>query len=257
MILSRLFWTLSDGWTMFRRNLKHILRHPDSLFMSIALPIILMLMFVFVFGGAIQTGSEYVNYIVPGIIITCVGYGSSTTAMSVCQDMVGGLFDRFRSMPIHPSSLLVGHVAGSFIRNVISTALVILVALLVGFRPTAGWLDWLSAIGYLSLFLLSISWLSVVFGLLARSVETSSSFSFFIMFLPYVSSAFVPTETMPSWLHGFADNQPMTPLIETLRGLLIGTPIGKNSLSAIVWFGILLVVSFAASMIIFNRRKRV
>lgn len=257
MILSRLLWTLSDGWTMFRRNLKHIFRHPDSLFMSIALPIILMLMFVFVFGGAIQTGSAYVNYIVPGIIITCVGYGSSTTAMGVCQDMVGGLFERFRSMPIHPSSLLVGHVAGSFVRNVISTALVIVVALLVGFRPNAGWLEWLSVIGYLSLFLLSISWLSVVFGLLAKSVETASSFSFFIMFLPYISSAFVPTETMPSWLHGFADNQPMTPLIETLRGLLIGTPIGENSWLAIAWFGILLIVSFTASMIIFRRRKRV
>ncbi|WP_078382445.1 ABC transporter permease [Sutcliffiella halmapala] len=249
-------WALHDGWVMFRRNLKHIFRNPESLMVSIFLPVMMMLLFVFVFGGAIQTGTEYVNYIVPGIIITCVGYGSSMTAMSVTQDMVGGLFDRFRSMPIHPSSLLVGHVAGSFVRNMISTTLVILVAVLVGFRPNASFIEWLGALGLLSLFLLSISWLSVIFGLLAKNIETASAFSFIIMFAPYISSAFVPTETMPSWLHAFAENQPMTPLIDTLRGLLIGTPIGNHAWLAIVWFGGILLVSFVVAMVIFKRRNR-
>jgi ABC-2 type transport system permease protein len=253
---SKLFWTLSDGWVMFRRSFKHIFRNPESLFISIGLPVILMLMFVFVFGGAIDTGTHYVNYIVPGIIITCVGYGSSMTAVSVCQDMVGGLFERFRSMPIHPSALLVGHVAGSFVRNTMSTTLVILVALLVGFRPNAGWLEWLGAIATLSLFLLSMSWLAVVFGLLAKSIETATSFTFLIMFLPYVSSAFVPTDTMPNWLQAFAVHQPMTPLIETARGLLIGTPLGNNAWVTIFWFGGLMIIAFVAAIIIFERRKK-
>lgn len=251
------YWFISDSWTMSKRNFKHIFRNPESLFINIGLPVILMLMFVYVFGGAIQTGSDYINYVVPGIIITCVGYASSMTAISVCQDMTGGLFDRFRSMPIHPSSLLTGHVAGSFVRNMISTTLVIFVAVLIGFRPDASFLDWLAVIGFLSLFLFAISWLSVIFGLLAKSVETASSFTFIIMFAPYVSSAFVPTHTMPDWLHFFADNQPMTPLIETLRGLLIGMPIGNNDWLTVGWFGGLLIISVIIASIIFQRRKKV
>lgn len=255
MNFSALRWGISDGWVMLRRNLKHIFRNPESLFISIILPIVLMLMFVYVFGGAIQIGTEYVNYVVPGIIIICVGYGSSMTAVSVCQDKVGGLFDRLRSIAIHPSALLVGHVAGSYVRNMISTTLVFIVALLVGFRPEAGMLDWLGVIAVLSLFMLAISWLAVIFGLIAGNVETASAFTFFLMFLPYVSSAFVPTETMPSWLHFVAVNQPMTPLIETLRGFLIGTPIGSNAWLSIAWFGSLLVLSVIGAVVVFNRQN--
>ena len=254
MNFSSILWGFSDGWEMFKRNLKHIFRNPESLFISIILPIILMLMFVYVFGGAIQIGTDYVNYVVPGIIIICVGYGSSMTAVSVCQDKVGGLFDRLRSMAIHPSALLVGHVTGSFVRNMISTTLVFIVALLVGFRPEASALHWIGVIAFLSLFMLAISWLSVIFGLIADSVETASAFTFFLMFLPYVSSAFVPTETMPSWLHFVAENQPMTPLIETLRGLLIGTPIGSNAWLSIAWFGGLLAVAAIGAVVVFNRQ---
>jgi len=253
---SRWYWAIQDGWTMSRRSFKHTFRNPESLFMSIGLPIVLMLLFVYVFGGAIQTGTDYINYVVPGVIITCVGYGSSFTAMNIAQDMIGGLFERFRSMPLLPSSLMVGHVTGSYVRNLICALLVFIVAIIIGFRPNAGLLEWLGVISILSLYLLSISWLSVVFGLLAKSVETASSFSFLIMFLPYVSSAFVPTETMPSWLHAFAENQPMTPLIETLRSLLIGTPIGNNAWLAVIWFGAIFIAAFTSAIIIFKRKKK-
>lgn len=249
-------WVVKDGWTMSRRSFKHILRSPDALFLSIGLPVVLMLMFVFVFGGAINTGTDYINYVVPGVIITCVGYASSMTAGSVAQDMVGGIFERLRSMPIKPSSLLVGHVIGSFVRNAIGAIIVFVVAVLIGFEPNAELLDWLGVVGYLSLFLLAISWLALVFGLIAKSVESASAFTFFIMFLPYISSAFVPTETMPKWLHSFAEHQPMTPLIETLRGFLTGTPIGNSAYLALLWFGSLMIVSIIIATIIFKRKKQ-
>lgn len=153
---SRLLWAASDSWVMLQRNIKHLVRNPESLFINIFLPVVLMLMFVYVFGGAIQTGTAYVNYIVPGIIIFCAGYGSSMTAVSVSQDRLGGLFERLRSMPVHPSSFMLGHVIGSFVRNAISAALVFVVAFLLGFRPEAGWLDWLGVVLLLSLFILSV-----------------------------------------------------------------------------------------------------
>ncbi|AXF55687.1 ABC transporter permease [Salicibibacter kimchii] len=252
---SKLYWTIIDGWTMSKRSLKHIFRESESLVMAIGLPVAIMVMFVYVFGGAIQTGTDYVNYVVPGVIITCVGFGSSIIALSVAQDMVGGLFERFRSMALLPSSLMVGHVIGGFVRNVIATTVAILVALLIGFQPEAGWLEWIGVIGILTLFMLSISWIFVVFGLLVKSVETANAITFPMLFLPYLSSAFVPTETMPSWIHAFAENQPMTPLIETLRGLLLGTPIGNHHWLTIAWFGGLLIVSMSAATILFKRHK--
>ncbi|WP_096438564.1 ABC transporter permease [Alteribacter populi] len=253
---SKFYWALSDGWTMSQRSLKHIFREPESLLMAIGLPVAIMVMFVYVFGGAIQTGTEYVNYVVPGVIITCAGFGSSLIAISVTQDMVGGLFERLRSMPLLPSSLMVGHVTGGFIRNAIATTVIFFVALLIGFQPNAGFIDWLGVIGLLSLFMFSLNWFFVAIGLITKSVETANAATFPMLFLPYVSSAFVPTETMPTWLHAFAENQPMTPLIETLRGLLIGTPIGNNAWLTILWFGSLLVLSFIISVAIFKRKKK-
>lgn len=253
---SKFYWALSDGWTMSQRSLKHIVREPESLLMAIGLPVAIMIMFVYVFGGAIQTGTEYVNYVVPGVIITCAGFGSSLIAISVTQDIIGGLFERLRSMPLLPSSLMVGHVTGGFIRNAIATTIIFLVAILIGFRPNAGFIEWLGIIGLLSLFMLSLNWMFVAIGLVAKSVETANAVTFPMLFLPYISSAFVPTETMPSWLHPFAENQPMTPLIETLRGLLIGTPIGTNFLLTILWFGSLLIISFIISIAIFKRKKK-
>ncbi|WP_461611206.1 ABC transporter permease [Cytobacillus kochii] len=248
-------WALRDGLTMSKRSLMHIFRDVESLLMAIALPVSIMLLFVYVFGGAIQTGTDYVNYVVPGVIITCAGFGSSLISVSVTKDMSGGLFERFRSMPLQPSSLLVGHVVGGYLRNMIATLAVFIVALLIGFRPEAGLLEWLGVIGILTLYMISINWLFVVLGLLTKNVETAGAFTFPMLFLPYLSSAFVPTNTMPVWLDAFSKHQPMTPLIEALRGLLIGTPIDYNLWLTILWFSGLLVLSYIAATLLFRRRK--
>lgn len=248
-------WALRDGLTMSKRSLMHIFRDVESLLMAIALPVSIMLLFVYVFGGAIQTGTDYVNYVVPGVIITCAGFGSSLISVSVTKDMSGGLFERFRSMPLQPSSLLVGHVVGGYLRNMIATLAVFIVALLIGFRPEAGLLEWLGVLGILTLYMISINWLFVVLGLLTKNVETAGAFTFPMLFLPYLSSAFVPTNTMPVWLDAFSKHQPMTPLIEALRGLLIGTPIDYNLWLTILWFSGLLVLSYIAATLLFRRRK--
>lgn len=251
---ARLSWAVADSLTMIQRSLRHSVRNQDALLMAVALPVLLMLLFVDVFGGAIDTGTEYVNYVVPGIILLCTGYGAASTAVAVAQDMAEGVVDRFRSLPIHSSAVLTGHVVASLARNAFSTALVIGVAVLSGFRPTAGPLRWLGTVGVLVLFVLAMSWLSVALGLLARSVEGASGFTFFVLFLPYLSSAFVPTETMPAVLRVVADHQPITPIIETLRGLLLGAPIGSSGWLAAAWCGGLLVVSYTASSVLFRRR---
>lgn len=252
---SKWIWALRDGLTMSKRSLMHIFRDVESLLMAIALPVSIMLLFVYVFGGAIQTGTDYVNYVVPGVIITCAGFGSSLISVSVTKDMSGGLFERFRSMPLQPSSLLVGHVVGGYLRNMIATLAVFIVALLIGFRPEAGLLEWLGVLGILTLYMISINWLFVVLGLLTKNVETAGAFTFPMLFLPYLSSAFVPTNTMPAWLDAFSKHQPMTPLIEALRGLLIGTPIDYNLWLTILWFSGLLVLSYIAATLLFRRRK--
>jgi ABC-2 type transport system permease protein len=248
--------TLQDAWTLFLRLFKHTLRNPETLLIGVMLPVILMLMFVYVFGGAIATGTAYVNYVVPGIIVTCVGYGTSMTAASVNLDLAKGMYERLRAMPVRPTALLLGHVANSFVRNGIGTVLVFLVALAVGFRPEASWSEWLGVLLYLALFFLAICWLAVLFGLLAGNAETAGAFAFFVMFLPYASSAFVPPETMPSWLRGFAEHQPITPLIETLRGLLVGGgPDGADAWAAAVWFGAMLIAAYAAATFVYSRKR--
>jgi len=248
------FWAVSDSLTMVARSLRLSIRNPDALVTAIALPVMLMLLFVYLFGGAIQTGTAYVNYVVPGVILLCTSFGASMTAMSVCQDMVDGIIDRFRSMDIASFAVLTGHVAATVVRNVVSTSLVIVVALLIGFRPNATVGEWVAVIGLLALFVLAMAWLSATVGLIAKTPEAASGFTFFVMFLPYVSSAFVPVETMPSWLHGFAENQPVTPIIETLRGLLLGTPIGNNGWLALGWCLGILAVFFLAATALFRRQ---
>ncbi|HYN17159.1 MAG TPA: ABC transporter permease, partial [Actinomycetes bacterium] len=220
---------------MAGRNLRLTMRQPDGLLTSLMLPVMLMLLFVYLFGGAIQTGTDYVTYVVPGVLLLCAGFGASMTAVSVSQDMTGGIIDRFRSLDVAGASVLAGHVAASVVRNLASTVLVFGVAFLIGFRPSAGPLDWLAAFGVLLLFILAISWLAAAVGLLARSPEAAGGFTFFIMFVPYPSSAFVPIDTMPTWIHGFANNQPVTPVIETMRGLLLGTPVGASPGKAVAW----------------------
>jgi ABC-2 type transport system permease protein len=240
--------------TMAARSIRLSRRTVDALVTSLMLPVMLMLMFVYLFGGAIETGGDYVTYVVPGVILLCAGFGSATTAVGVSQDMTSGIIDRFRSMDVSGAALLAGHVAASVLRNVASTVLVLGVALAIGFRPHAGALDWLAVAGVLLAFVLAVSSLAAAIGLIARSPEAANGFTFFVMFLPYASSAFVPVATMPSAIQGFARHQPVTPVIETLRGLLLGTPVGSNPWTALAWCAGILVVSVAVSGVLFRRR---
>ncbi|GAB2816409.1 multidrug efflux ABC transporter permease LieB [Actinoallomurus bryophytorum] len=246
--------TLTDSLTMAGRALRLTRRQLDALLTSLMMPILLMLVFVYLFGGAIQTGSKYVTYVVPGVLLLCAGFGSATTAVSVAGDLTGGIIDRFRSMDVSGTAVLNGHVVASAVRNLASTVIVFGVAFLIGFRPHAGPAAWLAAIGVLLAFILAISWLAAAVGVLARSAEAAGGFTFFIMFVPYASSAFVPIDTMPSWLHGFAQNQPVTPVIETLRGLLLDQPVGDSPWQALAWCGGILVASIALAAVLFRRR---
>jgi ABC-2 type transport system permease protein len=241
---------------MAARGVRLSRRNLDVLITALLLPIILMLLFVYLFGGALDTGGGYVFYVVPGVLVLCAGFGSASTAVSVSQDMHGGIIDRFRSMDVSGAALLAGHVAASVVRNMASTLLVFGVAFLIGFRSAAGPAGWLAAAGILLLFIVTISWLAAMVGLLARNPEAANGFAFILMFLPYASSAFVPIATMPSWLQGFSEHQPITPIIESVRGLLNGTPVGDAPWLAIGWcFGIL-AVSIALSGFAFRHRTR-
>ena len=243
-----------DSLVMVARCLRLSRRTLDALIMSLVLPVMLMLLFVYLFGGAIQTGGDYVQYVVPGVILLSAGFASAQTAVSVAQDMQGGIIDRFRSMDIGGPAVLAGHVVASVARNVVSTVVVFGVALLIGFRPTAGLTQWLAAAGVLLAFMLAISWLSAAMGLLAGNPEAAAGFTFFVAFLPYPSSAFVPVQTMPAWLHGVANHQPVTPVIETVRGHLLGLPVGTHAWVALAWCAGILVASVALSAVLFRRR---
>jgi ABC-2 type transport system permease protein len=190
------------------------------------------------------------------VILLCAGFGAASTAVAVAQDMTGGIIDRFRSLDVPGIAVIAGHVAASVARNVVSTALVFAVAFLIGFRPHAEAPRWLAAAGVLLLFVLAISWLAAAAGVLARSAEAANGFTFLVMFLPYPSSAFVPIDTMPSWLRGLAQHQPCTPVIETIRGMLLGTPVGHTPWIALAWCAGIIAVSVAACGVLFRRRTR-
>jgi ABC-2 type transport system permease protein len=245
---------VSDTATMIGRTVRLSRRQLDALLTSIMLPVILMLLFVYLFGGAINTGTRYVTYVVPGVILLCAGFGAANTAIGVSQDLKGGIVDRLRSMDVGGGAVLTGHVVASVLRNTVSTGLVLGVACLIGFRPHADAPHWLAAAGVLLLFVLGISWLSAAMGLLAGSAEAASGFTFLVMFLPYPSSAFVPIDTMPHWLRAFARNQPCTPVIETIRGLLLGTPVGRAPWLAAAWCAALIAVSVVLCGVLYRRR---
>jgi ABC-2 type transport system permease protein len=245
---------MSDALTLAARDIRLSLRQPDALLTALLLPVMLMLLFVYLFGGAIETGTEYVTYVVPGVILLCVGFGAATTAVSVSQDMSGAIVDRLRAMDVGGPAILAGHVTASVIRNAVSTVLVFGVALLIGFRPTAGALDWLAVGGVLLAFALAMSWLAAAIGLVARSPEAANGFTFVVAFLPYASSAFVPVDSMPSWIQGFAEHQPVTPVTETLRDLLLGGAAGAEALTALAWCAGIFAVSVAASGALLSRR---
>ncbi|MFH5230759.1 ABC transporter permease [Antrihabitans spumae] len=252
--MSTLTLAASDSATMLRRSLRHTLRSPETMITTIALPIVILLMFVYVFGGAMNVDGAYIDYVVPGIILLCAGFGAGSTAVSVATDMSNGIIDRFRTLAISRTSVLTGHVAGSVIRNLVMTGLVICVAVLLGFRPTTDPVRWLGAIAVLALFILAISWLSVALGLVAGTPEAANGFTFVLMFLPYVSSAFVPPESMPNALHWFAENQPVTPIIETVRGLLMGTAIGNNAVLAVAWCVGISVLGYLWARALFRKK---
>lgn len=245
---------LANALTMTVRCVRLSARNPDALLTSLMLPVMLMLVFVYFFGGAIDTGTAYVTYVVPGVLVLCAGYGAAATAVGVSNDMTGGVIDRFRSLDVGGTSVLAGHVAASAVRNAVATAAVFGAAFAIGFRPDAGAAGWAAAAGVLAAYVLAFSWLSAAVGLLARSPEAASGFTFLVLFLPYPSSAFVPVETMPDWLHGFAEHQPVTPVIEALRGLLLDRPVGSAPWQALAWCGGILTVSVVASAALFRRR---
>jgi ABC-2 type transport system permease protein len=247
---------LRDTWVMIGRNVRLTRRTLDALIMSLALPVMLLLMFVYLFGGAIAPDGTYVTYVVPGVILLCAGFASAQTAVSVAQDMRGGIIDRLSSLDVSPTAQIGGHVAASVLRNVVATVMVIGVAVAIGFRPHATVVDWLAAAGILLAFMLAISWLAAAFGLLAGEPEAAAGFSFFVSFLPYPSSAFVPVTTIsPAWLRSFAEHQPITPINESVRGLLLDGPVGSNAWQALLWCAAILAISVAASAWLFRRRR--
>ncbi len=216
------------------RSIRHTLRNVEALTMAITLPTVLMLMFTFVFGGAIDPSGGYVDYVVPGIILTCAGFGASYTAVAVNTDLTSGIIDRFRTMPIGGVAVLVGHIVASVAKNLVATAVVVGVALAIGFRPSAGPLEWLGAVAVIALWVLAITTLFAAIGLAAGSPDAASGYGFALLFLPYLSSAFVPLDTLPAWLRPLAEHQPVTPVIETIRGLLLGGG-GDQWMVAVAW----------------------
>ncbi len=240
--------------TFIKRSLLHTLRTPDALIMAIALPVMLMLLFTLVFGGAIDSGGDYVNYVVPGIILLCAGFGASSTAVDVARDLETGIMDRFRTMRIRSSAVLTGHVIASLCRNLVATGVVIGVAMIVGFRPAASPIEWLGAIAVIALWILAITYLFAAIGLAAGSSEAAGGYGFILMFLPYLSSAFVPVDTMPGWLQWVAHNQPITPIIETIRGLLMHAPVSTEPLLAVGWCSLILCIALVWGAIMFRRK---
>lgn len=245
---------LTAPMIMTGRALRLNWRNVDALITALILPVMLMLLFVYLFGGAIHVGTAYVNYVVPGVLVLCAGFGSALTAVRVCTDMTDGIVDRLRSMNVGGVAFLTGHVVASLVRNTISTLLVLGVAFAIGFRPHAGVTGWLVAAGVLVAFILAISWLSAVIGLLAGSPDAANGATFIVLFLPYASSGFVPIATMPAWLRGLARNQPATPVIDAVRAHLMSLPAGNSTWLALAWCGGILVVATAASAFLFQRR---
>lgn len=247
---------ISETSTLLGRSLRHILRSPDTIFTTAIMPIAFLLLFVYVFGGAIDTGVDisYVDYLLPGILLITVASGIAYTAFRLFMDMKGGVFERFQSMPIARSSALWAHVLTSLVANVISLVLVIGVALLMGFRTSAGILDWAVVAGILLLFTLALTWLAVIAGLSAKSVDGASAFSYPLIFLPFLSSAFVPTDSMPGPVKAFAEHQPVTPIVNALRTLFEGGSLGSDLWVALGWCGGVLVVAYVLAMAVYRKK---
>ena len=245
----------SDMGVMLGRSMRHITRSMDTIITVTIMPIAFMLLFVYVFGGAIKTGTDnYVNYLLPGILLIAIATGISYTAYRLFMDMQGGIFERFHSMPIAPSAALWGHVLTSLVSNTISVAIIILVALIMGFRSSAGVLSWLAVAGILALFTLALTWIAAIAGLSAKSVDGASAFSYPLIFLPFISSAFVPTESMPGPVRAFAENQPVTSIVDAIRALLSGQPVENDIRVALAWCLGILIVAYLFAIRVYKRK---
>lgn len=259
--MSTATYAVRDSATMLRRQFKRVLRYPSNTLALVVIPVMFLLLFLYVFGGTLGDGlggtlggrAEYVNYVTPGIILLSLVGAAVATAVGVATDMTEGIIARFRTMAIFRPAILTGHVVASMTQTLLGMAVVIGVALLVGFRPTGGVVDWLGVLGVLGLVVLAITWLAVGLGLVAGKVETASNLPTPLILLPFLGSGFVPTESMPAWLAWFAEYQPFTPIIETLRGLLFGTPVGNNAWIAIAWCVGITVLCFLWAKRLFNR----
>lgn len=250
-------WALSDSWVMTKRSILHIVRSLDQVMSLIMFPIMFMLLNRYVLGGAINTGDvSYANYLFAGIFVQTLAFGANYTTINLAVDLKEGIVDRFKSLPMASGSLLVGHVTADLVRNVISGVIIIAVGFLVGFRPTADFTDWLAVVGLAILFTLSISWLSAILGLLVKSLEAAQWIGFVVIFpLTFISSAFVPVETMPTALRAFAENQPLTQTIDAMRSLLVGTPMGNSALLSVIWSVAIIAVSIPITIWLFKNRQ--
>jgi ABC-2 type transport system permease protein len=244
-----------DTNALLGRSLRHIVRSPDTIVTTAVTPIAMLLMFVYVFGGAINTGGgSYVNYLLPGILLITVASGVAYTALRLYTDISGGIVERFQSMPIARSAVLWGHVLTSLIANLVSLVVVVLVALAIGFRSGAGILAWLGALGIIVLFTLALTWLAVIAGLAAKSPDGAGAFAYPLLFLPFVSSAFVLTTGMPGPVKWFAEHQPVTSIVDTLRNLFADRPLGNDLWTALAWCAGLLVVAWALAVHTYHRK---
>jgi ABC-2 type transport system permease protein len=258
--MTTISFALTDSATMLRRQLRHLLRYPSMTLLLAGTPIVLLLLFVYVFGSTLGAGlggggdrAGYADYVTPGILLLTVAGAAQGTAISVATDMTEGIIARFRTMAIARVSVLTGHVLGSLIQTMLSMAVVIGVALLIGFHPTADATEWLAAIGVLAMITLALTWLSVALGMTSKSVETASNLPMPLMLLPFLGSGFVPTDSMPAGLRWFAENQPFTPIMETLRGLLLGTPIGDSAILSVAWSAGIGLAGYLWAKHLFNR----
>jgi ABC-2 type transport system permease protein len=259
--MSTLSYAVRDSATFLRRDFRHSLRYPAMTATSVALPVFYLLLFVGVFGNTLRAGlsnitafgGSYVDYLTPGVLVLTGCASAEMTALSVSTDMTEGIIARFRTMAIVRTSVLTGHVLGGLIRSLISGVLVVAVALALGFSPTASAAEWVAVAGLFALITFALMWVTTAFGLLAKTAAGANSLSLIIVVLPFVSSAFVPTSSMPAGVRWFAENQPFTPVIQTLRGLLFGTPIGNSAVLAVAWCAGIALAGFLWSRVLFNR----
>jgi ABC-2 type transport system permease protein len=245
----------NDLSVMLGRSMRHIFRSMDTIITVTITPIMMMLLFVYVFGGAIQTGTgPYVNYLLPGILLIAIASGISYTAYRLFLDVQGGIFERFHSMPISRSTILWGHVLTSLVSNAISVVVILVVALLMGFRSPVGVLAWLAVAGILVLFTLALTWIAAIAGLSATSIDGASAFAYPVIFLPFISSAFVPTGSMPGLVRTFAENQPVTSIVDTIRALLSSQPVGNDIWVALAWCAGIMLVAYYFAMRAYKKR---